>query len=98
MEQQIIAGVLIIVLGAFLVGVGKLTVNFFKGLKDGQTEIMGQCQAMALTLKGFEGKFVQGEQWMALHQEADDRAFMMIQNQHEEIKLAINHCADKHDQ
>lgn len=89
MEQQITVGVLIIVLGALLVGIGKLIVNFFKGLKDGQAEIIGQCQSMALTLKGFEGRFTQGEQWMVMHQESDDKSFALLNEAHREIKIAL---------
>jgi hypothetical protein len=95
-EQQVLIGVAIVVIAAIVIGVGKFVLGTAQELKDGQVDIKENCQDIALTLRGFEGRFMQGEQWMELHQKSDDESFATLREQHRDIKGTIEEHRREH--
>jgi hypothetical protein len=92
-EQQIWAGILIVVVGAIIIGGVKTLINnammAFQCLKDGQRVITEQCQTMTLQLKAFEGKFEKTDQWMLMHHENEVTQFATLTVQMKECREMI---------
>lgn len=90
LEQQIWAGVAIMVIGAIVIGGVKALIRnammAFQCLKDGQKVITDQCQAMSLQLKMVEGKFEKDEQWMKMHHDNDTIQFSALSVQMKECR------------
>lgn len=89
MEQEIYGGIIVVVAGGLLTAGFKALQRGYRCLKTGQTEIMQANQQIALTLKGIEGRFGQGEQWMQMHHEADQIAFTKIDKRIDEVRELI---------
>ena len=93
-EQQILAGLAVLVLGAFIVGVAKYLIDTslesVDCLKKGQADIVKQCQAIAVTLAEFNGKNAACLQWHEMHQADDDRQFQALVARVKEIHEELN--------
>ena len=88
-EQQVYGGVILfVVTGLLAAGFNSLR-RGYRCLKAGQADIMRANQEIALTLKGIEGRFGQGEQWMQMHHEADEKAFVVLHKRVDEVRELI---------
>ena len=97
-EQQILAGVIILIIFGILTGTVKSLLVAYRCLKNGQAEIRQDCQDIALTLKSVEGRFDVGDQWMRMHQEANASTFAGLAEQHRELRNSIERCSEKHEE
>jgi|CXWL01.1.fsa_nt_gi hypothetical protein len=88
-EQEIYGGIIVVVAGGLLTAGFKALQRGYRCLKLGQGEIMKANQDIALTLKGIEGRFGQGEQWMQMHHEADQTAFDTIHKRIDDVRKLI---------
>jgi hypothetical protein len=88
-EQQIFGGIVLFVVTAVLTAGFKTLRTGYRCLKAGQAEIIKANQEIALTLKGIEGRFGQGEQWMQMHHEADQAAFKAVDKRIDEMRELI---------
>lgn len=81
-EQQIWIGVAILIIVAIVVGAFKSLVSNAQRsltlLQQGQKDICGQVQHIAVTLAEFKGTIAASLQWHEMHQADDDRQFQAI--------------------
>lgn len=89
LEQEVYAGVAVTVIGGLLTAAFKSLMKGYRCLKAGHGEIMKANQDIAITLKGIEGRFGQGEQWMQMHHEADQVAFKNMDKRIDEVRELI---------
>lgn len=93
-EQQIWVGLAVLCGGALIMGVTKMIISnvteSFRSLKEGQRKIGEQCQAIAVTLRGFEERFKTGDQWMEMHHAEDLRQFNSLNDQARDLREAIH--------
>ena len=89
MEQEVYGGIIVVVAGGLLTAGFKALQRGYHCLKLGHGEIMKANQDIAITLKGIEGRFGQGEQWMQMHHEANQMAFKNMDKRIDEVRELI---------
>lgn len=88
-EQQVLIGVMILLIFGIIAGIAKSVSKAYECLKSGQGEIRQQCVDINLTLKSFSGRFDVGDQWMRMHQDSDDRQFNTLSTAQESLREDI---------
>lgn len=81
-EQQIWAGIAIVLITGIIVGAFKSLISnaqkSLMALEQGQRNICTQVQQIAVTLAEFKGTIAASLQWHEMHQTDDDRQFQAI--------------------
>lgn len=85
-EQQIYGGIIVVVIGGLLTAGFKSVMKGYQCLKTGQDEISKTNNAIAVTLKGIEGRFITVDQWMTMHHDANNSAFAVVDRRIDELR------------
>lgn len=88
-EREVYGGIIVVVAGGLLTAGFKSLRRAYLCLKDGQGAMLVASHEIALQIRGIEGRFSQGEQWMEMHHEADKTAFHAIDRRIDEVRELV---------